>query len=262
MVHMRETRGCALETKFLIDASLGARIGAWARAHLSPDPHGSGSFSDEYETSSVYFDTSQYEVFHRHGSFGRAKYRVRRYGTGDQVFLERKLRRDGLLIKRRTIAPLAHLDRLEQPGSDPAWGGHWFHRRLLLRRLRPVCQVSYHRVARTIELPEGLARLTLDSHLRALPLAHARFAKDGAAPFFDGQMILELKYRVRVPAIFRRLIEEFALSPRAASKYRLALAALGPVPARAGVVRADDGLQGTATDGAVPVLSRLWPAQS
>ena len=44
--------------------------------------------------------------------------------------------------------------------------------------------------------------------------------------FLAGRNILELKYHARVPAVFRRLIEEFALKPQTASKYRLATAAV------------------------------------
>jgi hypothetical protein len=36
-----------------------------------------------------------------------------------------------------------------------------------------------------------------------------------------------LKYRYRVPAIFKRLVEEFSLEPQRASKYRLGMTALG-----------------------------------
>ena len=40
------------------------------------------------------------------------------------------------------------------------------------------------------------------------------------------RMILELKYRQHVPAIFKRLVEEFALDAERASKYRLGMTAL------------------------------------
>jgi hypothetical protein len=36
-------------------------------------------------------------VFHRRGSFGRSKYRIRRYGEAQVGFLERKLKTRGLL---------------------------------------------------------------------------------------------------------------------------------------------------------------------
>jgi hypothetical protein len=40
-------------------------------------------------------------------------------------------------------------------------------------------------------------------------------------------MILELKYNIQFPSIFKRLVEEFALRTQTASKYRLGMAALG-----------------------------------
>ena len=226
MVHTRETRASAAEIKFVIPRSLAPRVLDWARAHLDPDPHGTGPSSDEYETSSLYFDTRQFDVFHRRASYGRAKYRIRRYGESDVVFLERKLRKPGLLIKRRTIAPLGTLADLAANLDGPA-GGEWFHRRLQVRRLQPVCQITYHRTARVLETADGPARLTLDCDLRTTPASGVVFADATGLPFLDNEMILELKYRVRLPATFRRLVEEFGLTPQTASKYRLGMAALG-----------------------------------
>jgi len=227
MVQTRETRASACEIKFLVDPDDAPRILAWARAELQPDPYGAGPFGDEYETTSLYFDTDDLDVFHRRGSFGRAKYRIRRYGGSDIVFLERKLRKPGILVKRRTADVIDALARLETAEGDPGWRGEWFRRRLLARRLRPVCQVSYHRAARVIVCTDGLARLTLDGGLRAVSIDAPAFAGGAGVPVLEDRMILELKYCVRVPAIFRRLVEAFALEPQAASKYRLSMAALG-----------------------------------
>ena len=229
MVHMRETRAAASELKFLVQPPLAPQIREWARAHLAPDPHGTGPFQDEYDTSSLYFDTAAFDVFHRRESFGRAKYRIRRYGQSDVVFFERKLRKPELLIKRRTLAPLATLENLEKPGAGE-WRAGWFQRRLEVRRLRPVCQVSYHRTARVCDTSDGPARLTLDCSLHVAPVSEPRFTAETGLPFFEDRVIVELKYRVRLPAVFRRLVEEFALAPQSASKYRLGMAALGPVP--------------------------------
>jgi hypothetical protein len=231
MVHSRETRAAAAEIKFLIDPAVAPAVRAWARAHLQADPHGSGPSGDEYETASLYYDTPDLDVLHRRQSYGRAKYRVRRYGNADTIFLERKLRKPGLLIKRRTVESLSALDRLESNGHDAGWAGEWFHRRLIVRRLRPVSQVVYHRVARVLDCPEGPARLTLDSHLRAMAATDARFSLEPGTPFLEDRLVLELKYRERLPAVFRRLVEEFALRAETASKYRLGMAALGHVAA-------------------------------
>ena len=222
----RETRASASEIKFLLDERQAPAVRAWARANLQPDPHGGGPFADAYTTSTLYFDTRQLDVFHRRNSFGRAKYRVRRYGDATSVFFERKLRQPGVLIKRRTVDSIDALQRLEFDEADADWVGRWFHRRLLARRLRPVCQVTYDRTARMVSTAEGLVRLTLDANLRAAPVDAPAFVPDAGVPFLAGHNILELKYRARVPAVFRRLIEEFALKPQTASKYRLAAAAV------------------------------------
>jgi hypothetical protein len=232
MVHVRETRAFASEVKFIIPPAMAPGLLDWARRHLDADAHGQGPFGDQYDTTTLYFDTSRLDVFHRRGSFGRAKYRVRRYGQADLVFLERKLRKPGILSKRRTRIPMSALPEL---AGSPAQGGHqgadWFRRRLTVRQLTPVCQISYRRVARQLETGGGLARLTLDSDLRASPMALVGFTTADGVPFDDQGLILELKYRQYMPAIFRRLVEEFALHTQTASKYRLGMGALGCVPA-------------------------------
>ena len=67
-----------------------AALREWARAHLAPDHFGSGPHGDGYTTTSLYFETPGFDVYHRRGSYGRSKFRIRRYGEADIVFLERK----------------------------------------------------------------------------------------------------------------------------------------------------------------------------
>lgn len=227
MAHSREVRPYAHELKFLVDEDVGARVREWARTHLDPDPHGGGPFGDEYHTASVYFDTDAFDVFYNRGSFGRSKYRIRRYGQAELVFLERKMRRPAVLAKRRTLMSLSGLSRLSAFDLETTWPGYWFHRRVAARKLRPVCQVSYTRMARGVMRDGEPVRLTLDSHLLALPATDLRFAHEGGAPILANRLILELKFRGAPPALFRRLAEDFALTPGAASKYRLGVVASG-----------------------------------
>jgi hypothetical protein len=227
MVHTFHSDVPSTEIKFLVDSVLAGRIRAWARAHGSPDPHGVGEHCDEYEAYTLYFDTAEFDVLNRRGSFARAKYRVRRYGNADAIFLERKLRRPGILIKRRIACPIDRLDLLNETDAVRGWRGEWFHRRLRLRCLRPVCQVSYRRMARQFASTEGFMRLTVDTELRVREADAARFSADAARPFLESQAIVELKTGTRVPALCRRLVEEFALTPHNASKYRLGMTWLG-----------------------------------
>jgi len=227
MAHIRDIRPSALEIKFLLDSATAAGVASWARANLAPDPNGSGAWGDEYLTTSLYFDNASYDVFNRRGSFGRSKYRIRRYGEESSAFLERKMRQPAVLAKRRTRLPCDDLDQLSVATFDPEWPGYWFHRRVAARQLRPVCQVSYARMARGGASDGHPMRLTLDHDLRVQPVTRHEFEKgDGIAAAPD-LFILELKYQGTSPALFRRLAEEFALTPQPASKYRLGLTALG-----------------------------------
>jgi len=223
--------GPASELKIPIDAARAEEILDWVRSRMAPDPHGDGENSDAYQVTSLYFDTNGFDVFHRNGSFARSKYRVRRYNRSDHVFLERKLRVGQQVRKRRSSVGMEELTRLTNGAEKNGWPGGWFHRRLLVRRLNPICQLTYGRVARMTETSEGALRLTVDQEIHACSLSSPEFRSDtqpiAIAP---ARAVVELKFQRHMPALFRRLIEEFALEPRAFSKYRLAVSELGFIP--------------------------------
>ena len=203
----------------------------WARTRLLPDPNASADGrQDFYSITSLYFDTELFDVFHRNGSFGRSKYRIRRYGPGKTVFLERKLKTRGLVSKRRACVDLEELPRLHGAEAEPGWPGFWYHQRLLARRLRPICQIGYQRTARVAMTPHGPIRLTFDRCIRTIPLELAAFHDPAAAvELSPDQMIIEFKFRVAMPVLFKELVETFGLTAKRISKYRLAVVALGMV---------------------------------
>jgi len=217
------------ETKLLVDARLGDDLRAWARSRLSADPHGGGAQRDQYDVVSLYFDTDAHDVYHRRGSFGRSKYRIRHYGSDESAFLERKLRTRLRLSKRRTRIPIEAVPGLALGHPDPGHPGFWFLRRVMLRQLHPVCLIRYARTARMADTPEGPVRMTLDASVVACPTSVVAFTADPGRPLVDGQMILELKYSGVFPRLFKDLVDEFHLTPRSASKYRFAVHTLGLV---------------------------------
>ena len=229
-IDSRETRDWAREIKFLVDASLRSDIVDWLRENLRPDGNGAGRFHDEYLTTSLYFETPDFDVYHRKESYGRSKYRARRYGLLDFVFLERKFRTNRLLAKRRTTVSLPEVQRLAETTPDPTWRGYWFHRRILLRRLSPLTQMSYERIARVTTTENGLLRVTVDHNLRVLPMPDRAFIPGVGFPLIEDKCIVEVKYRVEVPEIIRRLTEEFKLQPMSVSKYRIGLKVLDYTP--------------------------------
>jgi len=236
-----DTREFVYELKFYVaEADAGALLD-WARRHLSPDPHGSGAHGDAYRVSSLYFDTAGHDVLARRGSFARCKYRVRRYGEGEQVFLERKTRGRYRVFKRRSATRTEALPGLLAPQATRGWSGYWFHRRLLARGLAAVGRVDYQRIARIGQGSFGPLRLTLDEDLRAWRARTLTFEAQGEGVALGaGQRILELKFGHTLPAVFKILIREFAPRLSGISKYRLASEALGlwsPPRARAGVLQ-------------------------
>ena len=233
---VRENREFAAELKFVVPSQVGQQIRSWARLNLVADPYGSGEAKDEYQIHSLYFDTQEFDVFHRRGSYGRSKFRIRRYGNDEILFLERKLRTNGMLTKRRCTVRLEDLERLVPTSPSEDWSGSWYHRRLLLRRLQPVCQIGYHRTARVLMTQNGPVRLTVDEQLRAAAARRIAFSNgEESTLLLNHEMIVEMKYRLEIPPVFKLLLEEFALTPAKVSKYRLAARDLGlvlPLPAQ------------------------------
>lgn len=236
-VGTREIRESASELKFFLDRDTAARLRKRAQALLAPDPHAGGPDADEYSTTSIYFDTTDYAVYTRRGSYRRARYRIRRYGSGDMVFLERKLRTADCLTKRRTPTRIEDLPILTATTVDPKWPASWFHERLLTRRLGPVCQIAYRRTARVGMTDYGPIRLTVDEDLRALPVDVPDFSTASGGVSMTPLTIVEMKYRAAMPAVFKQIAEEFSLKPGRISKYRLGIEAARPELVEAIVAR-------------------------
>ena len=185
-------------------------------------------------TTSLYFETPEFHVYRRHESYGRSKFRVRRYGHSNIVFLERKFRTERLLAKRRTTVPLTDLQHLAEIVPDPRWEGYWFQRRMLLRRLRPFIQMSYDRVARVGASPTGPVRMTIDTNLRVLPMPDRALIPGVGFPLIEDKCIIEVKYRRQVPDVFLDMAREIGIEPQKVSKYRVGLTALDfPLPVMA-----------------------------
>ena len=222
----REIRDSASEIKFVVDVTAGQAVRERARQLLSPDPWASGPTADEYSITSIYFDTPDFAVYNRRGSYRRAKYRVRRYGEGQTVFLERKLRTKELLSKRRTNVRLEDLPLLMKQAPVKDWSGAWFQKRLATRDLSAVCQISYKRMARVGMTDAGPIRLTVDDSLMGCGLAAPDFVAADNMQAISPVTIVEMKFTGDMPAIFKRLTEEFSLEACRVSKYRLAVVQL------------------------------------
>lgn len=209
--------GPAFELKYLLGREDVPRVEAWARRHLTPDPHGQDGV---YRVTSVYCDTPGLDVFYRQPGFRRSKYRLRRYGVNDQVFLERKQKRGDKVRKKRVLVHGGELSFLEGAGHPEAWQGAWFAERLRQRELRPTCRVAYWRTAfhGRAELP---IRLTFDRDLvgSAADCWQLSPLQDGEPLLSDG-VLVELKFHLHMPALFQELLPLLPAEPARLSKYR------------------------------------------
>ncbi len=212
----------AYELKFLIDEDRASRITEWARTHLDPDPHAGGALEDGYHVNSLYLDTPNMDVFHRSELYQRRKYRLRRYGTDSKVWLEVKQKRKGLVRKHRVSIDDSHIEHRVTGATDPEWDGACFRQRLDEHGLRPVCQMTYRRFARVGITINGTMRLTIDDSLAGC-LANGWQVPNRpleGISLLQNQRILELKFQVVMPVIFRQLVEQEQLLMTSFSKYR------------------------------------------
>jgi hypothetical protein len=212
------------EMKFVLREPLVEPVAAWARDRLPPDPHADPAGDGTYEIHSLYFDTDEFDVFHRAPGYAESKYRIRRYGRETLLYLEQKTKVKGWVRKHRTPIPEGELPLLEAREASSAWAGDWFRACLREQRLAPRCEVAYRRLARVAEVDGTPIRLTLDRTIRCAPaprLVLAELTAERALPI--PRIILELKFRHGLPRVFKELIREFGLLPDPASKYRQAV---------------------------------------
>jgi hypothetical protein len=212
----------AFELKFLLDPARAQEVEARVRGRLALDPHGDPALGGAYRTTSLYFDTPELDVYLRSRSYKRRKFRLRRYGSASWAFLERKSKWGDRVEKRRTAVPEGELPLLALPEPGTTWPGHWFHRRLRMRRLFPACRIVYQRTAYMGSCPEGPLRLTLDRRLYGVLTADWDLAPvEEGLPLLAGQVILELKFRGALPAPFKEIVRDLRLNPTTVSKYGL-----------------------------------------
>ena len=86
---------------------------------------------------------------------------------------------------------------LQESTRVPGWTGTWFHDRVSARRLQPLVQVSYRRMARLMTGPHGTVRLTVDDQLRALPALDYEFRDVAGKPVLSDRVIVELNTELR-----------------------------------------------------------------
>ena len=218
----------AMEMKFLLSEAQAREVEDYLRPSLSLDPHADPQSG--YSLTTLYVDTPQMDVYHRRGRFRLFKFRVRRYGAAQQIYLERKSKRGMEVRKRRTQVPLEEVALLAGGSSPRGWSGTWFHAQLRRSEFQPVCLLSYDRSAYFGQASEGPIRLTFDRNICGHRTGDWLFPQSRPAQSLLGdQVVCEMKFRGALPDLFKRAVCEFRLTPVGVSKYRHCLDATGAV---------------------------------
>jgi hypothetical protein len=223
--------------KFLLTEEQVAEVVARVTGKLALDPYADPAMGNAYLTTSVYTDTLSFDVFYRTEGYNRDKFRVRRYGLGGPVFVERKTKNGDKVRKHRARINPAEVPDLAKPSLNGEWAGEWFHSQLLEKHLKPVCRVAYERVAYLGTADGGTVRLTFDRNIRGVTACEWKLeAVPAVTPLLPERAVCELKFRNAMPALFKGIVADLALTPSPFSKYRsfVQKAGLAPlVPERA-----------------------------
>ena len=151
----RETRDWAREAKFLIDASIRPQMVEWSRANLEADGHGAGVYADEYTTASLYFETNKFDVYPRQRVLRPQQVPSPALRTVEHHLPRTKVPNGAPARETSNHGPGRGPRAPGRTDPDPTWPGYWFHRGILLRRLQPLIQMSYDRVAASARRPPG-----------------------------------------------------------------------------------------------------------
>ena len=174
--------------------------------------------------TSLYSDTPILDVFHRTQGYKRTKFRLRRYDGTPHLFLERKTKRNDQVHKRRSQISADELAYLTAPADvapPTAWAGQWFLKRIRQRGLRPTCCVTYQRAAFFGMAGDAPIRMTLDRDVTGLPAADWAVPRiDGGQSLLPGSVLLEMKFHLQLPPVFRDLLTLLPGQASKASKYR------------------------------------------
>jgi hypothetical protein len=244
----------AYELKFLLTEDQAQAATDRIRERLALDSHADPALGGAYRTTSLYTDTPQFDVFYRNGDYATSKYRVRRYGGGGSVFLERKDKDGNRVRKCRATVPADDLPILARAKSPTDWVGGWFRKQVADRELAPVCRISYERVAFMGATDGGAVRVTFDRNIRGESAVGWELRPVGTVPeLLPGFVVCEFKFRVALPAMLKEIVESLALAPTTVSKYRRFVRAAGlagePDPGEPGASATGEGEPGASATG-------------
>lgn len=220
----------AYEFKFLLDETQARQVENHLASSMTLDPNSAADRS--YHISTLYCDTPAFDVYHRRGRHRLSKFRIRRYGESNRVYLELKSKRKQEVRKRRTSIEIQRLNDLTQDCISDCLEALAYGRQLRRIDARPVVLIEYDRVAYFAPGPHGALRLTFDRQIRGG--ASQSWTLNRPPETFDllrDRVVCEFKFRGAMPSLFKTVVQEMNLAVCGVSKYRLCIQALGLINA-------------------------------
>lgn len=210
----------AYELKFLLREDRAREVEQMLLRTLLPDPHCDPALGGMYAITSLACDAPDFPVFFRDKRVRNQKFRVRRYGASDLIYLERKKSKDGRVRKRRVEASQTDLAAIAEGRNDLA-GHAWFVREVQATDLRPVCVLRYLRRALFGMSDEGPMRVTFDRSIRGRLTRDWSFDatgdERGVLPEF---VVCEFKFQSAMPSPMKAVVAALGLESTGCSKYR------------------------------------------
>ncbi len=210
----------AYEVKFLLTEAVSRKVEAIFEGVLQPDPHADRALGGMYTVTSLACDGPDFHVYFRDRKARNRKYRVRRYGSAESVFLERKHSRKGRVRKRRVEANIGDLLVIGEDHAAHA-SQNWFVRELRMQDLSPVCRMRYMRRAIFGASAQGPVRVTFDRDIvGSVSRAWSMEQQGEERSLLEGLVICEFKFNDSMPTMLRDAMDQLGLEATGVSKYR------------------------------------------
>jgi len=225
------------ELKFQIPLALVEPISAYLEAFCEIDKYSKRSPDGYYTINSLYLDNDQMRLLEnkRANLPRRFSMRIRSYGEQPALpaFMEIKAKADMLINKRRCLITSPDTIRWldEGQGDSPDLGNAVMHTacyNILRLGLKPKMMTQYRRKA-YFGLYDTYSRVTFDRQMRCYPEGgYNIFPREDLFVNYDheeqyntgeGNVVLELKCELKVPAWMSALIRHFQLRQSQFSKY-------------------------------------------
>jgi SPX domain protein involved in polyphosphate accumulation len=203
---------------------------------VRPDKFAALHDGNQYTVRSIYFDTSDFQMYHtkRDHLAHRMKVRLRGYNEGgidNPVFFEIKRKYEGPILKNRATLPFSSVQQIfrgasmEQflPETNKADNVRRFFYQIHKHQLQPAVNVIYEREVylSNVEDKDNDLRISLDKNLRSVPCPSVDelYKERDVRYVTEGHFILEIKFNRYCPAWIRPILATMDLQKGPASKY-------------------------------------------